>query len=252
MLVPDIDPGGDGCGGGQMDEAFHYFITKKKDLVLTEASYPYASGADGETGCCLAPFAKKLAAGVGYGARVVNYTDVAHDEASLAAALAAHGPISIAVDAGHTWKTYQGGILDNCTLGNKPQLDHGVLLVAMTADYWVVKNSWGKTWGEEGFIRIAKGGNQCGLANSPVYPTVDTTTPLPAPIPPLPKPKPKPGCPDGFTCFGVGEEAQFLAKYLGSSCGDKLALIGTTESPAVLDASMSKSCPPLFSVRDLR
>jgi hypothetical protein len=136
VLLPDTDPGGNGCGGGQMDEAFHYLITKKKDLVLTEASYPYSSGADGQSGCCLSPFSEKLAAGVSYGARVVNYTDVAHDEASLAAALVEHGPIAIAVDASKTWQKYKGGVITNCTLGAKPRLDHGVLLVGMTADYW--------------------------------------------------------------------------------------------------------------------
>jgi hypothetical protein len=107
VLLPPVDPGGNGCSGGQMDQSFLWLIKSKKDLILTEASYPYTSGG-GQSGCCLKPFQKKLVAGVAYGARVTGWTDVAHDEESLAAALVAHGPISIAVDASKTWQKYTG------------------------------------------------------------------------------------------------------------------------------------------------
>lgn len=107
----------------------------------------------------------------------------------------------------------------------------------------VVKNSWGPTWGEGGYIRLARGSDQCGLTKTPVYPTVDTSTPLPAPTPPLPVPTPSPGCPSGHRCFQAGAEAQFLRAYQASSCGDRLALIGRPGRRAKLDASMSIRCP---------
>ena len=133
-LVPASDPGGNGCGGGQMDQAFGYLLKSKRGLILTEDSYPYTSGATRATGCCLAPFASKLRGGVSYGARIVNFTDVAHSEDEMAATLAAVGPISIAVDASQNWQAYKGGVLTNCTNGEKPRLDHGVLLVGYTAE----------------------------------------------------------------------------------------------------------------------
>jgi len=48
-------------------------------------------------------------------------------------------------------------------------MDHGVLLVGYTSEYWIVKNSWDTTWGENGYIRLAMG-NTCGLENTASYP----------------------------------------------------------------------------------
>eukprot|EP01043_Picozoa_sp_COSAG02_P061859 COSAG02_NODE_8398_length_2585_cov_9.777957_2_plen_321_part_00 len=104
-------------------------------------------------------------------------------------------------------------------------------------------SSWGEAWGEKGYVRVARGSDQCGLTSQPVYPTVDITTPLPIPTPPLPVPTPTPDCPDGFVCYGFGEEADFYAAYKNGSCGDQVALIGAPDAPATLDASISKRCP---------
>merc|ERR1712032_1702835 len=52
------------------------------------------------------------------------------------------------------------------------QLDHGVLLVGYDSQAWKVKNSWGRSWGESGYIRLSLQGNQCGLLNEGVYPVV--------------------------------------------------------------------------------
>jgi len=64
---------------------------------------------------------------------------------------------------------YSGGVMDNC---ESRQLDHGVLAVGVTPDYWVIKNSWGTSWGESGYIRVSRGTNQCLLKNSPCTPVV--------------------------------------------------------------------------------
>ncbi len=73
-------------------------------------------------------------------------------------------PISVAVDASN-WKTYQTGVFSDCGTG----LNHGVLLVGESPDFWYVKNSWTANWGEKGFIRLARG-NTCGICSIPSYP----------------------------------------------------------------------------------
>jgi C1A family cysteine protease len=73
-------------------------------------------------------------------------------------------PISVAVDASN-WSLYRGGILGACGTA----INHGVLVVGSTNEFWKVKNSWGNTWGESGFIRL-KSGNTCDVCSYASYP----------------------------------------------------------------------------------
>lgn len=73
-------------------------------------------------------------------------------------------PISVVVDA-TKWSTYASGIFSNCGTA----LNHMVLLVTMADEYWRCKNSWGTAWGEQGYIRLARG-NTCGICTSGAYP----------------------------------------------------------------------------------
>ena len=70
----------------------------------------------------------------------------------------------MAVDASN-WSPYRGGVFSNC----RTQLNHGVTLVGVKDGNWWVKNSWGGSWGENGFIRLAAG-NTCGICNMAVFP----------------------------------------------------------------------------------
>ena len=78
--------------------------------------------------------------------------------------------VSIAIEAdSHPFQHYTGGVLDDPECGTK--LDHGVTLVGYTSDAWIVKNSWGPAWGEDGYVRIAKNdANICGILSQPTYP----------------------------------------------------------------------------------
>jgi len=78
-----------------------------------------------------------------------------NDAKALETALATKGPQSITVAAGQ-WSSYGGGIFNGCVGSAGSELDHGVQLVGYTQDYWLVRNSWGTSWGEDGYIRISR------------------------------------------------------------------------------------------------
>merc|ERR1712151_365122 len=89
-----------------------------------------------------------------------------------------HGVLAVAIEADQSsFQLYSGGVM---TGSCGTQLDHGVLAVGYGTDsgksYWKVKNSWGASWGENGYIRMVRGQNQCGISNQPSYPVVSGST----------------------------------------------------------------------------
>lgn len=95
-------------------------------------------------------------------------------------AVATKGPVSVTIDASHeSFRFYSSGVCNEPECGNQDEnLDHGVLVIGYGSDpvggpYWLVKNSWSETWGNAGFIKMARNAdNQCGIATSAVYPLV--------------------------------------------------------------------------------
>merc|ERR1712243_75698 len=87
-------------------------------------------------------------------------------------AVATKGVISIAVAANSAFQRYSGGIFDdpNCT----ESLNHAVAAVGYNTSegYWIVRNSWGSSWGDSGYIKMVMGKNMCGLSNMCTYPNV--------------------------------------------------------------------------------
>lgn len=147
--------GNQGCNGGLMDNAFQYLESKKLE---TESDYPYYAY---DSSC-------QYDSGKGV-TNVSTYHDVGRTTSQMTAALQQQ-PVSIAVDAG-AFQTYSSGILKAADCGT--QLDHGVLAVGFeSGSYYKVKNSWGSSWGESGYIRLEYGQNTCGMLNAASYPKV--------------------------------------------------------------------------------
>ncbi|KAH7577027.1 hypothetical protein JRO89_XS01G0194900 [Xanthoceras sorbifolium] len=155
-----------GCEGGLMEDGFEFIV--KNHGINSEANYPY----EAVDGTCNA---KKEAS---HAAKITGYETVpANSESALLKAVA-HQPISVSIDAGgSSFQFYSSGVF---TGDCGTELDHGVTAVGYgtTSDgtkYWLVKNSWGTSWGEEGYIRMqrdidAKEG-LCGIAMDSSYPT---------------------------------------------------------------------------------
>jgi len=177
-----------GCQGGLMDNAWTWLMQAQNGSIVTEASYPYVSG-NGEVPTC-------ALSGKQFGAQINGHLDVPKTEQQMGAFVLKSGPMSVAVDA-TSWQTYTGGILTDC-ISN--QIDHGVLVVGFddtnNPPYWIIKNSWGTSWGENGYIRVQKGTDQCLITSYPCSSTVAPAGPTPAPGP-GPNPTPVPPTPSG-------------------------------------------------------
>jgi len=159
--------GNQGCDGGLMDQAFEYIIANKG--IELEADYPYTAE-DGYS--CLYKSKDR-------GACIEKYQDIpTGDEAALHTAIANIGPVSVAIDASQSsFQFYSGGVYyePQCS---STQLDHGVLAVGYgvwqsTTAYYLVKNSWGTSWGLNGYIMMsANRNNNCGIATAASYPII--------------------------------------------------------------------------------
>lgn len=157
----DCDHLDDGCHGGSMENAFHYV---SKNGICKDINDPYIQG-DGK--CTCRPYA-----------RIDKYERVFASEFALTQALI-RTPISVSIEADNPiFQFYRSGILSSTNCGDN--LDHGVLLVGFGYEtqksYWRIKNSWGKDWGEQGYVRISKNKNVCGILNDASYPVNANTT----------------------------------------------------------------------------
>jgi len=158
--------GNDGCEGGLMDNAFSYI--RQNHGIDTESSYPY-QGVDAS--CRFKPR--------NIGATDTGFIDIpAGNETKLKEAVGTVGPVSVAIDASHeSFQFYSSGVYDEKECSSE-ELDHGVLAIGYGTtpdgiDFWLVKNSWGTTWGDGGYIKMSRNKhNQCGIATSASYPLV--------------------------------------------------------------------------------
>jgi hypothetical protein len=155
--ITSCDTTDSGCGGGNPISAWGYvYGFGGQELNL---DYPYTSGLSGQTGSCKASEGE-VNEDVGS-----SYTMIASEPSQESNMLAQiqESPMSICVDA-ELWQTYQSGVItasSNCGTS----IDHAVQATGYNAEgnYWIVRNSWGESWGENGFVYVEYGANVCGI-----------------------------------------------------------------------------------------
>ena len=136
--------------------------------IDTETDYPY----DARDGTCNSQKQGK------HVVQFSGYQDVASNDESQLMAAVQQQPVSVAIEADQSaFQFYKSGVFDGECGTN---LDHGVLAVGYGEEngkkYWLVKNSWGDVWGDNGYIKVAREigtpEGQCGIAMQPSYPVV--------------------------------------------------------------------------------
>jgi len=149
--IVDCDTGGSGCNGGWPNQAMQWII--QQGGQDTEASYPYT----GQDGSCAESSGK-------IGATITAVNGPINSESQMYQQLGST-PLSICADA-EPWQDYQGGILTAAQCSTS--IDHAIQLTGYNPSqggYWIVRNSWGASWGESGFIWLQYGQDTCGITS---------------------------------------------------------------------------------------
>jgi len=154
-----------GCRGGLPSQAFEYI--KSAGGIQRTADYPY-TGRDGNCRADPSKFAAKVTG-------EVNITEGAESE--LFDAITNVGPVAIAFQVVSDFQSYRGGVYDSTRCKKGPMdVNHAVLTVGYNTDstgkqYWIVKNSWGTSFGLQGYFYMIRNKNMCGIATCASYPT---------------------------------------------------------------------------------
>ncbi|XP_031436002.1 procathepsin L-like [Clupea harengus] len=157
--------GNNGCNGGRRDPSFQYVIDNGG--IDTEAYYPYEAKDDN---CRFKP------SDVCASCRGYTKVKPPGNESALQEAVANEGPVSVAIDAEQDFRFYESGVYNEPSC-SRTRLNHAMLVMGYGTedglDYWLVKNSWSASWGEEGYIKMSRNqDNQCGIASYAFYPEV--------------------------------------------------------------------------------
>ena len=155
----------EGCNGGEMEDAFKYV---SENMLCKDNDIPYKAEDNKCSGC-------------NDGITIDHCVEVPSGNETALKMAVSRGPVSVAIEADtYTFQLYNGGIFDSEKCGTN--LDHGVLIVGygeeLGVQYWIVKNSWGTNWGENGYIRIKRSDADvnsdgvCGIAMQPSYPVI--------------------------------------------------------------------------------
>ncbi|XP_062136111.1 procathepsin L-like [Drosophila sulfurigaster albostrigata] len=152
-----------GCTGGWPIKALNY--VRDNGGINTASSYPY----EGRDNTCR--YNKN-----NIGSKISAVIQIARgNEAALASAVANKGPISVCLNAA-LFQYYKSGVLNNPSCSHS--VDHSLVVIgygtdSVGGDYWLVRNSWGENWGENGYIRMARNrNNQCAIASYAIYPVI--------------------------------------------------------------------------------
>jgi hypothetical protein len=155
----DCDKKSSGCNGGRPDWAMTYLKNKN---IYTTSSYPYKA----KNGSCKS--------GTASGVQISGYKTVSKSESALLSALGTQS-VTVMIKAENTFQHYKSGIVSGPTTCG---LNHAVLATGYGSNFIKIKNSWGSSWGENGFIRVKRTTSGCGpfgiYYDNPVVPTSTT------------------------------------------------------------------------------
>jgi len=154
-----------GCNGGNAALAFRYWESHN---AMSESSYPYTA----KDGTCA--YSSSSATPV----KAVSYTGVTADSPDSMKAALVNNIMSVAIQANQlSFQLYSSGVFTNTNCGT--QLDHATNVVGWgtegSMDYWIMRNSWGSSWGESGYMRleIVAGVGLCGIQMQPNFPVAN-------------------------------------------------------------------------------
>jgi len=167
---PNQCGGTGGCGGATAEIAMARIV--QLGGITTEWQYPYRSYW-GDNFKCQLNSTNPLNLTIEPFARISGFVKIpSNSYASLIDTIANVGPLAVSVDAG-AWQDYETGVFNGCNQKN-PDIDHSVQCVGygtddkLKKDYWIVRNSWSPTWGEDGYIRLYRSPNEgCGIDLTP-------------------------------------------------------------------------------------
>ncbi|KAK5639340.1 hypothetical protein RI129_011832 [Pyrocoelia pectoralis] len=157
LIDCSVSTGNYGCGGGSLRNTLRYL--DQSGGLMTYKDYPYIAK---QTRC---QFERNRA--------LVNLSSWAilptRNERAMEVAINKVGPVAASINASpHTFQLYHSGVYDD-PFCSPNTVNHAMLVVGYTKDAWILKNWWGNRWGEEGYMRLRKGNNRCGVANFVAY-----------------------------------------------------------------------------------